>query len=222
MPSPKLVAIDAGPHRDRVLERRNELVETHLSLVEGIARAIHRSLPPSFELGDLIGVGRIALIHAATSYRPDLHHDSGFTHGVPFRAWARLRVRGAILDACRRGHYLEATRESITPLPIHLHDHEDGWKTDSERALDRIATQPDAEERIDIRRQSARLKDAISFLSEPEKRVVELYYCAAEPTLAEVSAQMALSAPSVRKIHAKAITALRSRLSGGPFERLAA
>jgi RNA polymerase sigma factor for flagellar operon FliA len=222
LPKANVICIDSGPHRARVLARRNQLVESHLELVEPIARAIHQGLPPSFTLDDLISAGHWALIHAATSYRDEL--------GVPFAAWARLRVRGAIRKACAyrtwRGkpskQWRENTRASITPLPLaERFDAHSGRKTPAELALERIATRPDVEERIDSIRQTRRLSDALAFLSEPEKRVVELYYGAEEPTLLDVCERMALSRPHVRKLHARAISELRSRLAGGPFERAA-
>ncbi|MCU1325724.1 MAG: polymerase sigma factor, FliA/WhiG family/RNA polymerase sigma factor, sigma-70 family, partial [Bryobacterales bacterium] len=94
----KVVSIEAGSHRARLIERRNELVMSHLDLVESVARSVFAGLPPTFLLEDLIQTGRVALLDAATRYRPQQHG------GAPFSAFARQVVRGAILNSTRRRH----------------------------------------------------------------------------------------------------------------------
>ncbi len=74
-----------------------DLVEGALDLVEAIARHLHRTVGSPASLDDLIGVGRIGLLDAARRYDA--------ARGVPFRAFAAHRVRGAVLDGMRRmGH----------------------------------------------------------------------------------------------------------------------
>jgi RNA polymerase sigma factor for flagellar operon FliA len=68
-------------------------VEEGLSLVDIIARQMVRQLPGSVELDELISLGREGLLSAAQTFDPSL--------GVPFRRWANIRVRGAILDGVR-------------------------------------------------------------------------------------------------------------------------
>ncbi len=102
-----VVSIDSGSHRARFLAHRDELVEAHLHLVPPIAKYIHSSLPPSFDYDDLLATGYLALVHVATRYRP-AEHD-----GTPFSAFARPRIRGAILDSVRRRHWFENTHEPL-------------------------------------------------------------------------------------------------------------
>lgn len=90
-------------------ERRNRLVEAHLSLVAPIARHILRTLPRSFELDDLIGAGNLGLLEAAARYR--------VTDGTPFAVYARVVIRGYILMSVRRGEYVEATRPALADAP---------------------------------------------------------------------------------------------------------
>lgn len=74
-----------------------DLVEGALDLVEAIARHLHRTVGSPVSLDDLVGVGRMGLLDAARRYDP--------TRGVPFRAFAAHRIRGAVLDGMRRmGH----------------------------------------------------------------------------------------------------------------------
>jgi RNA polymerase sigma factor FliA len=75
------------------LADRDRLVMAHLDLVRSIARTLAQRLPNQIEINELISVGVLALIEAARRY------DAGT--GVPFSAFARLRLRGAMLDTLR-------------------------------------------------------------------------------------------------------------------------
>jgi RNA polymerase sigma factor FliA len=72
---------------------RNRLVIEDVGLVKAMACRMAQRLPKSVELVDLIGVGVLGLIDAAQRYQP--------ATGVPFDAFARQRLRGAMLDALR-------------------------------------------------------------------------------------------------------------------------
>jgi RNA polymerase sigma factor (sigma-70 family) len=108
-PPPPVVSIDAGDYREHFFAQRNALVEAHLHLVPPIAHRIALGLPPSFDIDDLLAAGYLALIHAATRYRPREHG------GAPFSAFARPAIRGAMKNLFRRQHWEENTRP---PLPI--------------------------------------------------------------------------------------------------------
>ena len=73
---------------------RQKLVANHIALVKMIASAIRNSLPAHVELDDLVQTGALGLIDAARKY------DSG--KGVEFKAYAKHRIRGAILDGLRQ------------------------------------------------------------------------------------------------------------------------
>src|SRR5690606_40506168 len=62
-------------------------------LVKALAQRLVQRLPSQVEVSDLISVGVLGLMDAATRYRPST--------GVPFDAFARRRVQGAMLDALR-------------------------------------------------------------------------------------------------------------------------
>ncbi len=72
---------------------RDRLVTAHVGLVRSMAQRLAQRLPTQVELSDLISVGVLGLIDAAGRYKP--------ATGVPFEAFARRRVRGAMLDALR-------------------------------------------------------------------------------------------------------------------------
>jgi RNA polymerase sigma factor for flagellar operon FliA len=81
----------AGDHQQ--LAERNRLVLDHIGLVKGLALRMARRVPAQVEVSELISVGMVGLIDAAGRYRASL--------GVPFDAFARRRVQGAMLDWLR-------------------------------------------------------------------------------------------------------------------------
>jgi RNA polymerase sigma factor for flagellar operon FliA len=78
---------------DGELAERNRLVVEHVGLVKALASRLAQRVPAQVEVNELVGAGMIGLIDAAGRYRPAL--------GVPFDAFARRRVHGAMLDSLR-------------------------------------------------------------------------------------------------------------------------
>ncbi|HWB30804.1 MAG TPA: RNA polymerase sigma factor FliA [Vicinamibacterales bacterium] len=74
-------------------QQRDALVMAHVDLVRSMASRLGRRLPSQVELSELVSVGVLGLIEAANRYQPSL--------GVPFDAFARRRIHGAMLDALR-------------------------------------------------------------------------------------------------------------------------
>jgi RNA polymerase sigma factor FliA len=74
-------------------EERDRLVMAHLSLVKILAQRLSQRLPSQVEFNELVSVGVLGLIEAANRYEPSL--------GVPFEAFARRRIHGAMLDSLR-------------------------------------------------------------------------------------------------------------------------
>jgi RNA polymerase sigma factor FliA len=70
-----------------------ELFQSQLELVEIVAKQVARTMGSVVELDDLRSFGREGLLDAARKF------DS--QRGVPFRAYANFRVRGAIIDGVR-------------------------------------------------------------------------------------------------------------------------
>ena len=83
----------APPPAAAVETDRNQLVIDHVGLVKAMAHRLAQRLPSQVEMNELISVGVVGLIDAADRYKPAL--------GVPFDAFARRRVQGAMLDALR-------------------------------------------------------------------------------------------------------------------------
>jgi RNA polymerase sigma factor for flagellar operon FliA len=73
---------------------RDQIVLDHLPLVKAIAIRVHESLPVHVDLDDLIHAGVMGLFDAVTKY-----DDS---KNVVFHAYAKHRIKGAILDSLRQ------------------------------------------------------------------------------------------------------------------------
>jgi RNA polymerase sigma factor for flagellar operon FliA len=71
-----------------------ELVERYLPLVKTVAGRLAITLPPHIDLQDLHSAGLVGLLDAVRRFDP--------RSGASFESYARLRVRGAILDELRR------------------------------------------------------------------------------------------------------------------------
>lgn len=69
-------------------------IESEIELVEIITRQLCRQLGRHIDADDLRSAGREGLLQASRSFDAE--------QGVPFRRWANLRVRGAMLDFVRR------------------------------------------------------------------------------------------------------------------------
>ena len=86
------------------------LVDAHMDWATGIARSVHRRLPPSFELDDLIQVAHIALWRASEKYDAD--------KGVKFTDYAYRSVQGACWMLTRRRNYTDATCDELHDQPV--------------------------------------------------------------------------------------------------------
>jgi RNA polymerase sigma factor (sigma-70 family) len=179
-----VVSIDSGNHRARFFERRDGLVTEHMEMVEPIARGVFATLPPSFDLEDLIQTGRVALLDAATRYRP---RDHG---GTPFSAWARQRVRGAMLDSVKGRNYEESTRDPL-----------DGYAEPAAPGAVEQQLQRDAV--------AGAVRDMVGYLNEREAEVIWRAYSADDSSCEEIGVAMNLSRSSVQAIRASALEKLR-------------
>ncbi len=77
------------PDSPEILRRFNST----LDLVEMVARQVARAIGNAVEVADLVSYGQEGLLDAARRYDPE--------RGVPFRAYANYRVRGAVVDGVR-------------------------------------------------------------------------------------------------------------------------
>jgi RNA polymerase sigma factor for flagellar operon FliA len=75
-------------------DARDRVVLEHLPLVKAIAVRVHEGLPVHVDLDDLTHAGVLGLFDAVTKYDP--------LKNVAFHAYAKHRIKGAILDSLRQ------------------------------------------------------------------------------------------------------------------------
>src|SRR5215472_12637519 len=88
-------------HRQGDSSIENALVEQYLPLVRTVLGRLSMTLPEHVDQGDLNSAGLIGLLQALRNYDPG--------SGTSFETYARLRVRGAMLDELRRMDWVPRT-----------------------------------------------------------------------------------------------------------------
>ncbi len=71
-----------------------DLIAAHSAFVRRIAWHVHSRMSTAIEVEDLIQIGLIALVEAAQNFED---------RGLSFAPYAQTRIRGAMVDALRRG-----------------------------------------------------------------------------------------------------------------------
>ncbi len=180
------------------LEVRDDRILAHLHMVLPIATAIRRTLPPCFDIDDLISVGSIGLIHAAESYQP--------RRKVPFHAWAILKIRGAILDWVG-GSY--ETKSGMLPRR-NWRDAVHGPLTPAMAA--RIGAEDTAGDKAVERSQITRdLKAAGAQLTPKARHLILLHY-GQESTMRQTAEGLGLGLTLTHQLHRHSLRVLRRQL----------
>jgi RNA polymerase sigma factor for flagellar operon FliA len=111
LPVPKIMATAPAPTAQELWQRyykknddvstENALVERYLCLVVSVLGRLSMTLPDHVSHDDLRSAGLIGLLQALRNYDP--------TCGTSFETYARVRVRGAMLDELRRMDWVPRT-----------------------------------------------------------------------------------------------------------------
>jgi RNA polymerase sigma factor for flagellar operon FliA len=93
-PNPTAPALWQRYHRRDDPATENALVEKYLPLVSAVVSRLAMTLPEHVDQDDLYSVGLVGLLQALRNYDP--------TCGASFETYARMRIRGSMLDELRR------------------------------------------------------------------------------------------------------------------------
>lgn len=176
-------------------DSRCALIERYAELATRIARNVRA---PAGVLGpdDLESAGLLGLIDAVDRFQPD--------RGVPFEAYAALRIRGAILDELRRADERGRGHGDLSPSV----------------SLDRLLARgyaafvaPDEiEGRYDDEDLLMRVEAALKCLPPRQRELLARYY-GEELTLREAGVRMGISEARACQLHGRAIHNLRRELA---------
>lgn len=177
-------------------ESRGALIEGYADLAARIARGMY--LPTGALTGreDLESAALVGLIDAVDRFQPD--------RGVPFEAYAALRIRGAILDELRRvdqrGRTADAPAQSLSLDKLLA----------AGRAL--IPAPDELNERHEDDDLRMRVETALRALPPRQRELLSRYYGDAL-TLREAGKRMGISEARACQLHGRAIYNLRRSLS---------
>lgn len=199
--------------------------------MEIIALQVGRRMNPSVTVDDLRSFGREGLLQAARTYDP--------ARGVPFRRWANVRVRGAMIDGVRqwgtlpRQAYRELKALEAGDALIEQYDEDDAARPaqSAEDADSRLssflagmataiavgsmggADTPEAtpEELLGDAEMLERVRMAVEKLPDQERHMVERHYFQGE-RLDQAAAALGLSKSWGSRLHARAIELITQAL----------
>lgn len=214
---------------------RDELILAHLWLVRHIAGKLAAQLPPEVDSENLESAGMLGLVEAAERFDP--------TRGVDFKAFAALRIRGAIIDELRRNcplpqemlakvQILMRAQKTLTqPITVDKLMKATGFTEDEVldclaaipltqvRSLDQVgdgwfeAKNESPDWRLQLEDQTRLLANAIMSLSERERLVVTLYY-KEDLRLKEIGQLLSLSESRVCRLLSAAQLQMREHVKG--------
>src|SRR5919108_2233307 len=186
-------------------DARAELIESYRPYVSRLVARM--GIPPTSvqEREDLVSAGVIGLIDAVDRF--------DHARGVPFEAFARVRIQGAVIDELRRldGRsrlFWKRVREGTTaeesmPDAVSL-----------DRLID-AGTEPAGDDLTASLLEQDLWNDvgiALMTLPRRERSVLQRYYGASR-TLREIGSEMGVSEARVCQLHARAIAQLRRMLT---------
>ncbi|MFN8548395.1 MAG: sigma-70 family RNA polymerase sigma factor [Candidatus Eisenbacteria bacterium] len=206
----------------------DELVASHLGLVDALARKILRGLPDFVDVEDLVAFGRIGLIESSRRYDA--------SRGVLFKTFAYYRIRGAIYDGIRKMAWFssapsaEVKFEAASGELLHDEAEREGGAGNLEgmigearemvgnlvtarllsldaNAIDVAEEKASALDEVEVSEVAHMLRGCLSKLEERERAVLEDYYFN-HLTLEEAGAKWGLSKSWTCRLHARALKKL--------------
>ena len=178
-----------------------ERVQRFLPMVRRLAWHVHGSGRQGIELDDLMQAGMVALTECAQ------RHAGPGEDG--FAAYAKMRVRGAMVDLIRR-HIPLARSATRHEAPVRLESIDEAY-SDSDLAF--ADARPDSFAQLADEELRGAVAGAIASLPERLQLVVQLYFTE-ELNLAEIAETLQVSVPRVHQLKAQALAQLREALEG--------
>jgi RNA polymerase sigma factor for flagellar operon FliA len=181
-----------------------------MPLVRQIVARFLRRLPPNVLRDDLIYAGTYGLI--------DSLRKNGSDRGQTFEWYARVRIRGAILDELRAQDWLTrrarsriAARAEDGRMPLTSIVSMDDLSEASRNGLCDDST-PSPLEAAEESAERAALAQAMDQLLARERLILTLHYFQGVQ-LKSIAAQLGVSEPRVSQLHSRAMAKLRATLS---------
>ena len=184
-------------------------MEPYLGLVQQVVTRVLRRLPRSVLREDLVAAGSYGLMDA-------LRRSHG-ERGERFEAYARIRIRGSIIDELRNQDWLARSARAHANAEAR----ESGQTTSAtiigiDELPERLRAVPSSEaspfELVARHSQRAALGKAVASLPEREANIVDLHYFQGVQ-FKDIAAQMNVSEARVSQLHTRALGMLRPLLA---------
>ena len=187
-------------------------IADYLPLVNQVVAGLMRHLPRNVQRDDLIGAGSYGLFDALRK-SPD--------RGPAFEWYARVRIRGAVMDELRSQDWLtrraravatkaRAEGQSAGPAVVNF---DDLLETQTNGLADGTFPAPDAP--FQRRTERAELERAVSRLPQREADIVSSHYFGDVP-FCVIAARLGVTSSRVSQLHSRAIGTLRGQLAKEP------
>lgn len=199
------------------LSGMNEGFVSHMHLVLGIVADFMRRVPRSVQREDLVAAGSVGLLHALRSKK----------HTCPemLAAYARIRIRGAIIDELRRHDWSPRRRrtpQTNVPAPVIKNM---PMTTGSEKpegvvviGFDDLPPThslreegPSPLEQVETSRENGELRRAVGKLPPRERSIIHMRYFEDQSSKA-IASSMGLSEARVSQLLARATSQLKALL----------
>lgn len=177
----------------------------YMPLVRQVVGRVLRKVPPNVLRDDLIAAGTFGLVDALRK---------STDRGPAFDWYARIRIRGAVVDELRAQDWLtRRARTRVTRAQAHgtggsaaVVGFDDLPELQAHSFIDESAATP--QEQVERRLDRAALEAAVSHLPEREAKIVGWHYFEGI-AFKTIAARLGVSEPRVSQLHARAIGRLR-------------
>ncbi|MCW5831306.1 MAG: sigma-70 family RNA polymerase sigma factor [Labilithrix sp.] len=209
------------------LTMSNSDFASHMHLVLGIVADFMRKVPRSVQREDLVAAGSVGLLHALRSQK----------HTCPemLTAYARIRIRGAVIDELRRHDWSprrrrtpasnqaakSATVVGVPQAPAPAAEEKTGVVVigfdDLPPTHSLREEGPSPFEQVEIRRSSVEVRRAVDKLPPRERTIVRMRYFDDVSSKA-IASSLGLSEARVSQLLARATSQLKQLLTEQPGE----
>jgi RNA polymerase sigma factor for flagellar operon FliA len=200
--------VSAKPAKPLTPPTREDLA-LYMPLVRQVVGRVLRKLPPNVLRDDLIAAGTFGLVDALRK---------SADRGPAFDWYARIRIRGAVVDELRAQDWL--TRRARTRVAraqalglggsAAVIGFDDLPEVQSQGFIDESAASP--QEQVERRLDRVALEAAVAQLPEREAKIVGWHYFEGIP-FKTIAGRLGVSEPRVSQLHARAIGRLRTTMA---------
>ncbi|WP_437586854.1 sigma-70 family RNA polymerase sigma factor [Sorangium sp. So ce1000] len=198
-------------HEPTCAPLRPEVLRGYFPLVRKLVRQVSRHLPPNVQRDDLLSAGMLGLV--------DSLRKNGGSDGETFAGYAKLRIRGAIVDELRAQDWLSRRAREAVEAEAAAASKVGGATvfvslsevTPAEESV-HMSGEDDPIEALSAQATRRALSFAIAQLPERERRVIGMYYFEGAK-LKDIGAELGIGEPRVSQLHTRALGMLRGMLS---------